>query len=159
MAIVPYDLEIVNAFLAGRTRAEIAAERGVTTSAIAGVLHKPEVMVEIERRFTEIGSRVATFKINAINGAANALDTLIGISQAGITEEIKRLASLDVVKISGLMPRKRVLVESNKMNGIDEDTREFMFQVMKEMRSGGKEKAIEDVEHSPILGLVNTNNG
>ena len=76
-----------------------------------------------------------------------------------MTEEIKRLASLDVVKISGLMPRKRVLVESNKMNGIDEDTREFMFQVMKEMRSGGKEKAIEDVEHSPILGLVNTNNG
>jgi len=158
VALDTYDFEVVNAFLAGRTRAEIAAEKGVTIGAIATVLHKPEVVVEIERRFREIGSRVATFKINAVNGAANALDMLINLSQTAGTQELQRLASLDVVKISGLMPRKRVLVEANQMNGIDEDTREFMLQVMKELRQKEK-KVIEGDEHSTLLGLVNSSNG
>ncbi|HKZ41854.1 MAG TPA: hypothetical protein VJ044_12890, partial [Candidatus Hodarchaeales archaeon] len=52
------------------------------------------------------------------------------------TEELQRLASLDVVKISGLMPRKRLLIESNGVNGIDQDTREWISQVIKEVGSG-----------------------
>jgi len=137
------EAEVVNAFLNGRTRREISAIQGISVHKVSEILSRPKVKDEIQRRFEEVASRVSSFKINAINSAAAAFDKLEEISQVGSTEEIKRLASLDIVKISGLMPRKRVLVESDRDNGVTEDARELIRTVLKEIQNSGDTEVVD----------------
>lgn len=130
--ITPDDLEVINAFLGGKKRKEIAAERGTTVYAVDAKLKRPDVKDELRRRMAAIADRVVSFKMRAFDGAEGALEKLITLSSSANTQELQRLASIDVVKIAGLMPRKRILVEKNETHGIDEDTLDFFKQVMEE---------------------------
>ena len=126
--------DLISRYLGGESPKEIAIGNGIGANTIHHTLALPHVRSEIERRLATVAERVMKFKLDAFDGAEGALQKLVNLSQFGKTEELQRLSSLDVVKIAGLMPRKRVLVESNNQNGIDEDTREWFSQVLQEAR-------------------------
>lgn len=131
--LTPKDLEVANAFINGRSRAQIAADQGVTPASIGHRLNKPAVAEEIKRRLAALAERTISFKLRAFDGAEGALDKLIAINEASTTPlEMQRYTSLDLIKISGLMPRKRILVEANTTHGIDDDAKDFISQVLKE---------------------------
>ena len=115
---------------------DIAQDYGISASAVSQRLNHPQIKPEVIKRLNTLANRALEFKLDAFDGAEVALKKLIKLSDGAKTEELQRLASLDVVKISGLMPRKRLLIESNGVNGIDQDTREWISQVIKEVGSG-----------------------
>lgn len=129
------DFDILNAFLGGKSVSDIAKDYGVTPQAIGAVLRKPSLRPELLKRVNTLANRVLEFKLDAFDGAETALKKLVYLSGSAKTEELQRLSSLDVVKIAGLMPRKRLLVETSQYHGIDQDTREWIDTVMKEVKS------------------------
>ena len=129
------DFDILNAFLGGRTVSEIAQDYGITPQAVGAVLRKPSLRPELLKRVNTLANRVLEFKLDAFDGAEVALKKLVHLSGSAKTEELQRLSSLDVVKIAGLMPRKRLLVETSQYHGIDADTKEFIETVLKEVKS------------------------
>ena len=136
MGITPRDFAVINAFLGGRSRAEIAADHGVSSAYISEILKKKQVAEELARRLDALGERVLSFKLNAFDHAEKGLKKLSDLIDDPLaTNELKRLAALDCVKIAGMMPRKRILVEANNYHGIDEDTRDFIQQVLRESAS------------------------
>ena len=132
----PATFSMLNAFLGGRSMSDIAQDYGISASAVSQRLNHPQIKPEVIKRLNTLANRALEFKLDAFDGAEVALKKLIKLSDGAKTEELQRLASLDVVKISGLMPRKRLLIESNGVNGIDQDTREWISQVIKEVGSG-----------------------
>src|SRR5437867_3669880 len=132
MKLTPAHFRLIDDYLAGKPIREIAAERGTTHQAVHYALNSQSVKEELARRMADLGERVLRFKLNAFDAAERGLSKLDNLSQMAKTEELQRLASLDVIKISGLMPRKRVLVETNNLHGIDADTREWLSQVERE---------------------------
>ena len=132
----PETFAMLNAFLGGKSMSDIAQDYGISVSAVSQRLNHPQIKPEVLKRLNTLASRVLEFKLDAFDGAEGALKKLVKLSENAKTEELQRLASLDVVKISGLMPRKRLLIESNAFNGIDADTREWISQVIKETSNG-----------------------
>lgn len=127
------DFEVANAFLNGRTRKQIAADQGTSVRDIGATLNKPAVQTEIQRRMATLLNRTISFKLRAFDGAEGALEKLISINQASTTPiEVQRLSSVDLIKIAGLGPRKRVLVEHQGANGVPADTLDFLQEVMRE---------------------------
>jgi|SRR6267378_1803917 len=124
--------KLIDDYLSGKPLREIAAERGTTAASVSMAMNSKSVRAELEKRFAHLGERVLKFKLDAFDAAENSLLKLANLSQNAKTEELQRLASLDCIKISGLMPRKRVLVETNNLHGIDSDTREWLSQVERE---------------------------
>ena len=129
------DLEILNSFMAGRNVGQIARDYDVKHKAITRVLTKPDVKAAMQERLEKLAGRVVEFKENAFNGAEKGLKKLVEMLDDGtITDHnLKRLLSNDLIRVSGLEPRRRVLVENNSVNGIDEDTRDWFSQVLKEI--------------------------
>lgn len=131
--LTPDDFQVANAFLNGRKAKQIAADMGVSTRQVHFTLHKPTVREEIRRRLAQLGERMISFKLRAFDGAEGALEKLITINQASTTPiEVQRLSSVDLIKVAGAMPRKRILVEANINNGIDADTLESLAEVLRE---------------------------
>src|SRR5687767_3868433 len=124
--LTPRDIEIIGYVLAGKTQREIGAIMGVTGQAIGQQVNKPHVKEEISRRLSVVADKIIQFKLHAIDGAMLGLNKIIQLSTSAKTEELQRLASMDTIKVSGLMPRKRVLVETSQVHGIDDDTKEFI---------------------------------
>lgn len=127
-----YDFDIINKFLGGASQTEIAASQGISPSSVSARMRKPDVQDEIRRRLNKVGDKLLTFKLDAIDGAVDGLQNLRTLAATTINEETKRKTSNDLIRVAGLEPRRRVLVESNNFHGIDEDTREFFKQVMHE---------------------------
>lgn len=127
-----YDFDIVNKFLGGMPVREIAEMKDTTPSAINYHLKKPDVQDEIRRRLHALGDKLLVFKLDAVDGAIEGLAKLKTTLATTINEETTRKTANDLIRVAGLEPRRRVLVESNNYQGIDEDTREFFKQVMHE---------------------------
>src|SRR3990170_8821525 len=137
----PETFAMLNAFLGGKSMSDIARDYGISVSAVSARLNHPQIKPEVLKRLNTLASRVLEFKLDAFDGAEKALGKLVKLSDTAKTEELQRLASLDVVKIAGLMPRKRLLIESNALNGIDQDTREWISQVIRETGNGASIEA------------------
>lgn len=133
MELSPRDFDMINAFLAGSSRKQIADAQGISVAGLSARLSNAAVRDAIAARLETLGERVLTFKLDAFDAAEKSLAKLSDLSQNANTQELQRLASLDCVKISGLMPRKRVIIENNQFNGIDDDSREFIVGVLKEL--------------------------
>lgn len=141
----PDHFDILNAFLGGRTVAEISQDRGIPLRTVYSILNSPNVKPELLRRLGTLAERVLTFKLDAFDGAEKALNKLVALSQdtpvpagtpsGGVTKELQRLASLDVIKIAAMMPRRRILVESDTFHGIDGDTRDWITTVIREVQN------------------------
>lgn len=131
--LTPEDQAIANAFVNGRPRTQIAQDMHISPNMVNYRLNKPTVKEEIARRLEQLGSRMINFKLRAFDGAEGALEKLIFINQATTTPiEIQRLSSMDLIKVAGAMPRKRIIVEGTVNHGIDDDTKDFITEVMKE---------------------------
>lgn len=135
MDISPRDFSVINGLLNGRSRKQLADDHGLSPERIGQILKNRAVMDAIAERLEKLGEKVITFKLDAVDGAIDALAEVKKIAAGGKTEEIRRLASMDVIKISGLMPRKRILVEGNTFNGIDDDLKDYIQEVMKESQN------------------------
>ena len=125
---------------------DIAQDYGISISAVSQRLNHPQIKPEVIKRLNTLANRALEFKLNAFDGAESALTKLIKLSDTAKTEELQRLASLDVVKIAGFMPRKRLLIESNNVNGIDSDTKEWIENVIRETRSLSPTKANDVID-------------
>ena len=132
MDMTPRDFSIVNALLNGRNKREVASDHGISTQQLNHILRDQVVRDKIAERMEKLGEKVISFKLDAVDGAIDALAEVRRISTQGATDELKRLASMDLIKVSGLMPRKRVLVEGSSFNGIDDDLKDYIHEVMKE---------------------------
>lgn len=132
----PRDIDIINQFLGGRTQADIAAGLGVSSQAISAALHKQQVQDAIRVRLEELGNKVLTFKLDAVDGAMDGIarlrEQVDSANPKQIKQELINKAANDLVRISGLEPRKRVLVENNSNHGIDADTRDWFQQIIHE---------------------------
>lgn len=126
---------MVNGLLSGRSRREIAAENGISPKTLNAILRDPAIRDVITQRLEKLAEKVITFKLDAVDGAVSALAELRKLSTTGLSEDTRRQAAAEVIRISGLMPRKRVLVEGDYDNGIGEDLRDYIREVVEEMNN------------------------
>ncbi|HJZ11026.1 MAG TPA: hypothetical protein VJ521_02680 [Acidobacteriota bacterium] len=126
------DAEVINAYIGGASIAALAQRFGLSSSGVSLLLKRYAPIVD--ERLLKLASRIIEFKLDAVEGAERGLQVLKDIIAQGstCTKELQRLTSNDLIRIAGLEPRKRVLVESTGHHGIDEDTRDFMELVMHE---------------------------
>ena len=137
----PRDVDIINRFLGGQSRTQIAAAYCITTQAVISAMNKQAVRDVIVERLEKLSEKVLEFKLDAVDGAIDGLGRLREFvdpaNPKAATKELIRLASNDLIKVAGLEPRKRLLVESNNLNGIDEDTRDWLTQILHEAGLSG----------------------
>lgn len=133
MSITPHQHQILQMYLAGMTGADIAKQLGLTPSTVYSHLRNPLVKAVIAERMREADMVIVDFKLKALYASMDSLDQLINLSRTASDDTVKRAASKDVIEIAGLMPRKRVLVQGEGMNGIDKDTVEYFDDVVAEI--------------------------
>lgn len=126
--------EVIRHYLDGKSLRETAQLMGISFATVRQHLNDPRVKARLKARFNELEVAVADFKLKAVDAADAALEKLVNLSQTAKEESLQRQCSVDIVKISGLMPRKRVVVEKNTKHGIDDDTRDFFKHVLNEVK-------------------------
>lgn len=124
--------DIITRYLSGAKVSQIAAALGLSRYTIYQHLRHPKIKAYLQDRFIELQQRVLEFKLQAVEEAESSLDKIINLRDTAKEEKLQRDCAKDVIEIAGLLPRKRILVETDHRHGIDQDTLEFMHAVAKE---------------------------
>lgn len=155
MQLSPRHYDVINRYCQGESIASIARSYGKDRHTIWQVVTHPDVQVEIQKRVAMLQARVVDFKLKAFDAAEDSLEKIQFLSQNATDPALQRLASLDTIKIAGLMPRKRILVQDDRNNGISDDVRDFIGDVIAEMKAakdGGATIPTELADFKPLTG-------
>lgn len=135
MNLTPQQHTILSMYLSGKSGPEIAKALGVNHTTVYHHLRNPMVKRAMLERMREFDIQLIEFKMKAIEASMPALEKLINLSQHAKEEKLQRDASLDVIRIAGLEPAKRVVMQGDVMNGIDQSTAEYFDTVVEELKA------------------------
>ena len=139
MSITPQQHQILMAYLSGQSGYEIAKAMGLSANTVYYHLRNPIVKAMMVEKLRNLDVQLMEFKIKAIEASSMALDRIINLSQNAKEEKLQRDCSNDIIRIAGLEPSKRVIVQGNTLNGIDEQTLEYYDTVVAEIAEFSQE--------------------
>lgn len=147
--IVPLEKDIRDKFLMGHSIAELSKLFGLPRFILSKILDHPTCHERQLEKLQTVRFRAVEYRLRAFEEAEVSLECLVNIRDTATDENLKRLASKDIIKFAGLEPRKIVEVQNHNSYGLDKETKDFYEHVMREV--GGEERKQQDIVDAEIV--------